>query len=286
MSGYLSYRLAAFLSRNLPGRFAYWVGLRFADLFYLRQRAERTAIMRNLERIFAFRDTVPAEMTLRGTARKTYQNFGKYLVDFFRFSELSLAELRRLVSLEHRSYLEEAVALGRGVIILSAHIGNWELGGAVVAALGHRVNVVVMPERMQRLERLLRSQRESRGVTVLPVGSSAFGILKCLKRGEIVAILGDRDLTGRAAPMDFFGKPAHIPAGPALLSVRSGAPVLPAFLLRQEDDTFLFRIHPPLFPEREKTPENLQRKICAVMEQEIGERPHQWFVFEEFWRDA
>jgi len=286
VSGYLSYRLAACLSRCLPIRTAYWVGLRFAGLVYLRQRGERTAVMRNLERIFTHRDIVPAEQTLRGTARKVYQNFGKYLVDFFRFAELNPADVGRLVSIQHGAYFDEAAALGRGVIVLSAHMGNWEMGGAVLSALGHRVNMVVMPERMQRLERLLRSQREKRGVNVLPVGSSAFGILRCLKRGEVVAIMGDRALTGRAAPIDFFGKPAPIPLGPALLSVRSGAPVLPAFLLRQEDDTFLFRFHPPLLPGRDESPESLQRRICDVMEMEIGERPQQWFVFEEFWRDG
>lgn len=283
MSGYLSYRLAACLSRRLPGRSAYWVGLRAADYFYRHHHRDREAVLSNLRQIFAWRGIEPATDSLDGMTRKTFQYFGKYLVDFFRFSRLSAEDVRKMVSIEHRDYMDQALAAGRGVIAVTAHLGNWELGGAVLIALGHEVNAVVMPQRMPRLENLLRRQRESRGMHLLPVGSSALGLIRCLRRGQIVALLADRDFTRHHERYDFFGKPACMPRGAAWLSRRTGAPIVPVFLLRQEDDTFLLRLHPPIWPEEQGTHENIMHRIRDVLQQEISERPYQWFIFRDYW---
>ena len=222
MSGYPAYRIAAFLSRRLPGRSAYWVGLRAADYFYRHHHRDREAVLSNLRRIYAWRGIEPARDNLDGMARKTFQYFGKYLVDFFRYSRLTASDVQQLVSIEHRDYVDQALAAGRGAIVVTAHFGNWELGGAVLIALGHAVNAVVMPQRMPRLENLLRRQRESRGMHLLPVGSSALGLMRCLRRGEIVALLADRDFTRHHERYEFFGQPASLPRGAAWLS-RSAA---------------------------------------------------------------
>ena len=80
--------------------------------------------------------------------------------------------------------------------------------------------------------------------------------------------------------------PARLPRGPAWLSIKSGAPVLPALLLRQEDDTFLLRLAPPILPEVAGSMEAVRDRICRFLEREIGERPYQWFIFEDFWKGA
>lgn len=286
MSSYVSYRLAAFLSRHLPGRTAYWIGLRVADLYYRLSRGDREAVMANLRQIYAWRGITPADHNIAGMARKTFQYFGKYLVDFFRFSRLTADDVRRLVSIEHPEYVEEALRRGRGAIVVTAHFGNWELGGAVLIALGHPVNAVVMPQRMKRLEDLLRGQRERRGMNLLPVGSSALGLIRGLRRGEIVALLADRDFTHHADRYEFFGRPACLPRGAAWLALKTGAPIVPAFLLRQEDDTFLLRLHRPIVPEENDGQDGIMARIRDILQAEIGERPYQWFIFRDFWSPA
>jgi lauroyl/myristoyl acyltransferase len=284
MNEYITYRLASILCRMVPEKLAYWFGLRLSDLFYLRNHVGREAIISNLKRIYAARGVVLAEAALTGLSRKTFQYFGKYLIDFFRYARLTPEEVRQRVSLEHLDYLEQCMALKRGVLVLTAHFGNWELGAAAVTALGYKVNALVLPARLEKLNQMFQKQREKRGVKLIPVNRSAvLSMIRCLKNGEIVAVLGDRDFTAKDDRIEFFGEPARIPRGPAWLSMKSGAPILPAFLMRQVDDTFLLRFHPPIFPEQEGSVDAIRAKICRALEKEIGEQPYQWFIFDDFW---
>ena len=164
LNEYWKHRLAGVLSRSFPRPMAYWIGLRLADRLYARNGPDRRAVVSNLNQILSARGVIPSEGTVEGMARKTFQYFGKYLVDFFRFSSLSEKELRKLVNVEHAEYLEEAYAQGRGVIAVTAHLGNWELAGAVVAAMGYPVNAVFLPQRMKKLDDLLVKHRKRRGI--------------------------------------------------------------------------------------------------------------------------
>ncbi len=283
MIQYWLYRLASLISRALPQGLAYWFGLRIADQYYRFNRAGREAVMANLRQIFLHRGIEPADQALRGFARKTFQYFGKYLVDFFRYAELTPAQLKHIISVQHRDYLQQCLDRKTGVLLLTAHFGNWELGSAVMSAMGHRITAVVLPQRLEKLNRLFQQQRERRGVRLIPLGSSALSILRCLKRGELVALLADRDFTARDDRVTFFGRPARIPKGPAWLAKKMGVPILPAFLVRQVDDTFLLRFHEPIIPGDGETEEALQQRVCLAMEKEIAEEPYQWFIFDNFW---
>jgi lauroyl/myristoyl acyltransferase len=286
MNEYRSYQIAAFLSRALPEKLAYWFGLRIADGFYRRNEKGRKAVASNIRQIYAARGIIPAEETCDGLARKTFQYFGKYLIDFFRYARLTPEEVRRRISIQNMENLEACRKLNKGVLFVTAHFGNWELGGAVMAALGMPLNALVLPARLEKLNRMFQALREKRGIRPIPVGRSVTSIVRCLRNDEFVAVLGDRDFTNKDDRVPFFGKPARIPRGPAWLSLKTGAPILPAFLLRQVDDTFLLRFHEPIFPEQESSIETVRRKVCAVLEKEIGENPFQWFIFDDFWANG
>jgi len=283
---YIAYRILSFLSRAMPEKLAYWWGLRIADGFYYFNRRGREAVQSNIRRIFEARCAVPAEGALQGLARKTFQYFGKYLVDFFRYGRLTPEQMRRKITIEHPEYLEQAMAMGKGVIGVSAHFGNWELGGAVMSALGHSVSAVEMPQQMEKLNRMFQQQRQARGVRLIPLGRAVFDIVRCLRRGEIVALLGDRDFTAQEGRIEFFGKPARLPRGPAWLSIKTGAPVLVGFVLRQVDDSFMVRMYPPILPEKEGSEEAIRDRIRDLLEECVGEYPYQWFIFDDFWSDA
>lgn len=282
MRQYTQYKIADFLCGITPRRFAYWVGLRTADLFYSRDTAGRNAVKVNLRHVLEYRGAHVTEDRLDRLARKTFQYFGKYLVDFLRTARLTRRQLDRQVSIEHMEYLEEAEAANRGVLLVTGHIGSWEMGAAVLTALGRKMNAVVLPQPDQQTRALFRDHREGRGIRVIPLGSAARGTLKALARKEAVAVLADRDYSDRNDLVTFCGTPARFPKGPAVLSIRTGAPLLPAFLLRQVDDDFVLRFHPPIFPSGHSE-KDLQEKMCRILEWEILRNPCQWFMFQKFW---
>lgn len=283
MSRYLTYRAADFISRYIPRRFAYWISLRLADSFFRRDAAGRAAVKANLKRVLSSRGEHPTDEQLDSMARQTFQYFGKYLVDFFRFANVPASRIRRLVSIEHAEYVSEARSAGRGVIAVTAHFGNWEMAGYVLTMMGERVHAVALEQGGERVNRLFQSYRRKRGMDVIPLAGAARAAMRLLRRGEIVALLVDRDYSGRDHTVSFFGAPAHLPRGPAWLSHTLGAPILPVFLLRREDDTFLMRFHRPLFPEQLGGEAAIHGQLCAILEQEIGARPVQWLMFEDLW---
>lgn len=242
--------------------------------------------MDNLKRIYAWQGTEPSKDVLRGTARKTFQYFGKYLIDFFRIGRVTPRMMDRLVSVRHGEYLQQAHAQGRGVIILAAHFGNWELGGGVVAAQGYPMNVVFKPERLRQQNAFFERQRAARGMNPIPLGRAATGIMRCLRKGELVALLADRDFTRRNDRIDFFGAPARLPVGPSRMAWRTKALVVPAFLSRQVDDTFLLRYHEAIDPREMEDAESMRLATARILEAEIAVQPHQWFVFERFWDES
>jgi len=281
---YFSYLLAQALSRSLPRRFSYWIAMRIADRFFAKDSRGRKDVMSNLAHILRSKNVNCSEETLSQMARKTFQLFGKYLVDFFKFSRMTPSEVKRLVSIEHLDYLEQADAMGRGVLLITAHLGNWELGGAILAALGYRVNAVFLPQRLEKINRLFEKQRKERGMQLIQLGHAARGVLQAFKRKECVGMLADRDFTAHRNSVCFFGKPALLSSGPPRIAERTNVPVVPLFVLRQNDDTFLLRFHPPILADNH-APGEIEALIGAIMEKEISQNPTQWFIFENFWKE-
>jgi KDO2-lipid IV(A) lauroyltransferase len=286
MITYVTYRLAAFLSRSLPPRTSYGVAVRLADVFHRLDAVGREAVMRNLDIVLRASGQTPTRGELRRLSRRTFHHFGKYLVDFFRYSRSSGQDVAGIVRLEHPEYMRAAADVGKGVLVVSAHVGSWELGGLLVSRLGYRLNAVALPQRLENVNRFFQQQRENRGMHVLPLGHAAAGILGCLRGGEWVALLADRDFSPHSAIVPLFGRPARLPRGPAHLCARTGAPILPGFVARQDDDTFLLRWFPPIIPAGGMSPQDVQDRICRILEEVIGQHPAQWFMFRDFWTNG
>lgn len=282
---YISYRLASFFSRRLPRRLTYFMAAIIADHFFFKDNSGRRAVMANIAHILQFQNVSASEETLFNAARQTFRLFGKYLVDFFKFSRMTQAEVKRMVSIEHLDYLEKACEMNRGVIIFTAHLGNWELGGAIMTALGYRLNVVFLPQRLEKINRLLERQRRERGIELIPIGHAARGVLHALRRKECVVMLADRDFTAHHNFTTFFGQPARLSSGPSRFAVRTMVPLVPAFVLRQPDDTFLLRFYEPIIAREGASHAEIEAQIAAVMEKEIAMHPSQWFIFENFWHN-
>jgi lauroyl/myristoyl acyltransferase len=283
MKAYVLFRLAGLLSRSTSRRFAYWISLRLADAYFFLDRGGRDAVLANLRQVYAYKGERPSDTELKRVARRMFQLFAKYLVDFFRFSRLGEEDLKRLVTVEHPEHLARASGAGKGVIAITAHLGNWELGGAAVASMGYPVNAVVLRQPSAKLNEFFQKHRRSRGLKIIPLGHALRNLLEALRRGEFVALVADRDYSRRDDFAELCGAPACLPRGPAWIAYKTGAPILPCFMVRQDDDTFRLCFYPPIVPDGTMTREDLQRRICAVLEDAICSTPSQWFMFERVW---
>ena len=283
---YWFYRVVACLIRLLPLPVAYWLGLRICDLFYFLNRRGRAAVRENLRIVFAHQGIVPSRHLLDGCARKTFQYFGKYLADFIRYRKLTPEGVRENVSIQGLEHLDAIRASKRGALLLTAHCGNWELGGAFIASMGIPIHAVVRPVPSPALERIFHFFRAQRGLQVIPLAKAGLGVAKALKRGEAVALVGDRDFTGNGHPHAFFGRETSLPRGAAWFAHRLGVPIYLGFVTRAPDDTFILRLHPPIDPAQVPTEDAIQDRIVAVMEETIARDPCQWFIFDPFWPHA
>ncbi|MFH0732043.1 MAG: lysophospholipid acyltransferase family protein [Candidatus Omnitrophota bacterium] len=277
------YNIFIFISLRVSLKRAYkiasWLG-RFYSFFSFR---DRHAVCDNLKAIFPSL----AEDKVRLMSKEVFANFCKYLVDFFRFPLMDEAFIKENIKCEGFEHLDNALKKGRGVILVSAHLGNWELGAAVLAKLGYPLNAVVLKHRHKKIDTFFNSRRESFGVKPIPVGGALRRCFKCLSENNMLALVGDRDYFDNGVQMPFFKKKTLIPKGPAVLSMRFGSPIVPLFLIRNHNNTFLYKVYPPLeYNISGDTDRDLRRLTLAylgILEDVIRKYPEQWYVFRRFW---
>ncbi|MFA5156415.1 MAG: lysophospholipid acyltransferase family protein [Candidatus Omnitrophota bacterium] len=289
MFNHILYRIGTFLALHLPLKAAYALAVFFSDLHYIFAFADRHAVTANLRAIFPDKP----EPELNGIRRRMSRNFAKYLVDFFRFSKLDKAFIAKNIKIENINYFDEALAEGNGVIVLTAHLGNWELGGVVIGLSGYPFWVVALPHKNKKVDDFFNQQRQSKNIHVIPFGKAARQCLNLLKENKMVALVGDRDFNAKGLVVDFFGKKSYFPAGPAAFSMKTGSPIIPGFMFRNCDDSFTLRIEKPIKFEKvgdERLPEEKERRMLEIVnsyksliEDYIRKYPDQWYMFRRFW---
>jgi KDO2-lipid IV(A) lauroyltransferase len=255
----------------------------FSDVHYIFADKDRRAVRENLKVIFPEK----SEREIKRIRIRMFRNFAKYLVDFFRFSKLDSEYIKRNIKIENIHYINEALSNGKGVITLTAHLGNWELGGVVIALLGYPFWAVALPHKYKKIDNFFNFQRQSKGVRVIPLGKAVRSCLNVLKENEIVALVGDRDFTEKGVAIDFFGRSTFFPEGPAAFSLKTGAIIVPGFMVRNEDDSFTLKMEKPLgyIPTYDKDKDliRLIERYKITIENYIRKYPDQWYMFRRFW---
>jgi KDO2-lipid IV(A) lauroyltransferase len=195
------------------------------------------------------------------------------------------------VKIQNLDGIHRALAKGKGAILVSGHIGNWELGGIILGLMNFPIMAVALPHKERPVNDLFNKQRESRGVRVVPTSMALRQSLETLKRNQLVALVADRDFGMNGEIMPFLGKLAMIPKGPALLSLKTGAPIVPCFVMRENGgDHFILMVGDPIDPPQQyqgqiddEVMRATIRKYITVLEEKIREYPSQWLMFRKFW---
>jgi Kdo2-lipid IVA lauroyltransferase/acyltransferase len=220
--------------------------------------------------------------------RSCFQHHGRTLVEFLRMPYWGSAQIVQRVEERGLERLEAALSEGRGAIIASAHYGNWELAAARIAHAGFPVNVVTRDADDAGVNALLNGVRRAAGYAVIPRAEATRGVLSCLRRNEVVAILMDQNPLQGYVPVDFFGHPAPTATGPAILARRTGARLLPAFIRRYKDGTHMGEVMPPVEWEATEDPERdvrvITQRLTHAIEAWVREEPEQWLWFHNRWK--
>ncbi len=278
-------KFAELISRLFPRRMSYGLARRLADLYLLFDKRGRESVIANLSQIQASSGVALSPRALHSLARENFLNFAKYLVDFFKFLRIDRRHMGRIVHFGNvPAVVDGLLQHGKGIIFMSAHLGNWELGAAALAALGYKINAVALWVPDEKLNGLYQHYRTSRNINPIPFGRAARECIAALRRNEIIAVVGDRDFTTSVQTVEFFGRPARLPEGPAKLALATGAPLLPIFMIRLRDDTFAYIMDEPIWADKKRhTVDDVMQQIAMALEHAIRQHSEQWFLFHNLW---
>ena len=282
MFNFISYKVGKLLVLILPLKAGYFIAVLICRLQFNISSKDRNAVIYNLKKVIPS----ASERSIRLLALKVFENFGKYLVDFFRFSKLDDKFIKEKARIINRGYLDSAMKDYPGVIFLSGHIGNWELGACLVSKLGVPLNIIALSHTHVKVNNFFNQQRAYCGTKVIPIGFALRQCYRLLKKKGLVAFLGDRDFIGSGKIFKFCSSKAQIPLGPAEFALKTGAVILPVFSIREKDDNFSLFIEKPIPPfnndgER-KDRDEIIREYLQVIEAYIKKYPDQWYMFQPF----
>ena len=274
----VAYRLAEGVGR-LPRRWRLALARRVGALALRRMPAERAAVGATLATI-----TGASGAPLEALTRRVFQDFAACFSDLVTLNRRPAERLLDYVgSVSQDLVLDDAV----GVVSVTAHVGNWEMAGRLLAGrTRRRTHVVVAPEAVAGLDRWVR--RDGDGVRFVARGPVSVGVelVAALRRGEVVALQGDRAIgTQGDLLIPFFGRPAPFPLGPFILARAAGVPVMAAFCLLDADDRYTVRLAPPVTVERGGEAE-AARQWVGLLEDVVREYPTQWFNFFDVWNPS
>jgi KDO2-lipid IV(A) lauroyltransferase len=225
---------------------------------------------------------------LRRAARATFDSYARYWLESFRLPGRTQADVGTSFSIEGFEHIEAAAAAGRGAVIALPHLGGWEVGGFWLAGQGHRFTVVVEPIEPPQLFEWFAAYRRTLGMQIVPLGPDAgTAVLRALKDNQLVGLLCDRDLVGDGVEVTFFGETTTLPAGPATLALRTGAPLMSAAVYFAAGDGHHAVVRPPIDIERRgRLRDDVARVTQAVadeLEVLIRAAPEQWHLMQPNW---
>ncbi len=280
---FLLYQICIFIALRVSLKRAYKIAQIVGKAYSLFSFSDKSAVCTNLAVIFPHR----SKKEISSMSQKVFVNFCKYLIDFFRLPLVDDEYIKNNIKIEGIENLDSPLKEGKGVILVSAHLGNWELGGSVLAKLGYNVSAVALSHRHKKIDDFFTSRRQMFGLQQIPFGGALRRCFKCLSDKNILGLVGDRDYFDNGVQVQFFGKKTLIPKGPAVLSLRFGSPVVPIFIIRNADDTFTIKFYPPIKYEhignKNRDIKRLTLSYLKIIEDVIRKYPEQWYVFRRFW---
>jgi KDO2-lipid IV(A) lauroyltransferase len=271
--------------RWLPEQTAYRLAYSAADFLTKRNGKNVSRLRSNLRRTKPDITTLDLDLLVFNAMR----SYMRYWCDTFRFPDWSPERVRETVTVTNEHLLIDAIAAKTGVIVSLPHAGNWDHAGAFFCAKGIRLVTVAERLKPEKLFLKFLEYRQAMGMEVLPLDGRVLGTLaQRLRQGALVALVADRDLSRTGIDVEFFGGPSRMPAGPALLALKTNAPLITAFVSYTESGIhidFKLIILPSGGSEVERVSEIVQM-TAKHFEEGISEHPEDWHMLQRIWTDG
>lgn len=223
----------------------------------------------------------------REVVAKSYINLGRSVVEFLNLAKIG-KKIDEIVSVHDIENLNDALACGRGVILLTAHLGNWELAAAYLGIKDYPMRAIGAEQRDARITKLISDIRASCGVETIGKGFDLRGAIRCLQEGNILGVLLDQDAKDKGIIAPFLGQPASTPYGPVKLAMKMRSPIVPLFIVRRKDNTHHDLYFLPSLEERVKDfydrPIEENVRLCNdILSDWISRHPEQWLWLYPRW---
>lgn len=223
----------------------------------------------------------------REVVAKSYINLGRSVVEFLNLAKIG-KKIDEIVSVHDIENLNDALACGRGVILLTAHLGNWELAAAYLGIKDYPMRAIGAEQRDARITKLISDIRASCGVETIGKGFDLRGAIRCLQEGNILGVLLDQDAKDKGIIAPFLGQPASTPYGPVKLAMKMRSPIVPLFIVRRKDNTHHDLYFLPSLEERVKDfydrPIEENVRLCNdILSEWISRHPEQWLWLYPRW---
>jgi len=276
---YYFFALGAILSLIFSRRVCYFIAKIIARLYCVVAVKDFQAVTYNLLPI------VNDPYMLKRCAKEVFVNFAYYLVDFFRYPYLNKDFIKKYVRISGLDNLNNGLSRGKGVIVLTAHLGNYELGGAVTSLLGYPISAVALAHKDKRVNRFFNRRREMAGMKVIPTGAGIRGCFSVLKRGRIIALLGDKDFSHSEIKLKVFSRNACIPRGASFFALKLGADIIPSFFVREDKYFYRLIFEKPINTDTKTIDDEngLLKEYILVLEKYLKKYPDQWYMFQKYW---
>ena len=283
----MQYHLLKFISNLislLPYRAVLWLGKWLMGPLYYRIAAkQRRRAIAQLKESLSCSDADADRIV-----RSLFVKLGQTFLEILHSPALTPDNISDYIIIENRHYLADALERGKGVVLLTAHIGNWEWLGAALAMDGFPMATVVKRQPNDQHTRILNEYRQKAGIEVFARGGSELvGAAKALKQGKVLGFLADQDAGASGAVISFLGKLASTPLGPAVFAKRFQAPVVPIFIVRRPEGGHRVLIHPSFYYEdtgnEDRDIYNLTLKMTQIIEDTIRAYPDEWLWFQKRW---
>lgn len=283
---YGGYRVAALLARGLPAVAARGLAPAIGAGASFASPERRAMIERHLRRV----DPTLGGLRMRRAVQEAFDSYTRYWLESFRLPHLSTRAVERGMRTDGYEHVTRALEGGNGVILALPHLGGWEWAGRWLVDRGHGLTVVVESIEPPELFEWFANLRRALGMRIVALGPDAGReVLAALKRNDVVCLLCDRDIQRTGIEVDFFGETTTIPAGPATLSLRTGAPLLATAVYFTDDtDGHLGVVRPPIDLRRSGAGlradvQRVSQSLAHELEHLIRRAPNQWHMFQPNW---